>query len=403
MGAVTPAGPAVGDLLEAVLAPRPTAAPIAGWDTEGWPVRFACEVTDADLEAVLGPKESRRTDRVTLLGVTAAAAALDQAGELGCDPARVAVIAGSGVGGLTTLEDQIGVRIARGPSRVSPFLVPMMMVNATAGVISMHWGFTGASLCVSTACASAANAIGEGMRMIRDGSADVVVAGGAEASITPTAMAAFARMGALSTRNDDPAAASRPFDVERDGFVMGEGAAMLVLERWDLAVARGAPILGELAGYGRTCDAHHITAPAPGGAGAVACMEQALADAGLAPSAIGHVNAHGTSTPLNDAAEAEALAKVFGPEGPPVTSTKGVTGHLVGAAGGIEAVIALSCATRGLVPPTANLDTPDPDLPVNVVRGEAIEIAPAPGLSNSFGFGGHNASLVVVPVEGAGT
>jgi 3-oxoacyl-[acyl-carrier-protein] synthase II len=233
--------------------------------------------------------------------------------------------------------------------------------------------------------------------MIRDGSADVVVCGGTEAAITPTSMAAFARMGALSTRNDDPTAASRPFDTGRDGFVMGDGAAFLVLEAWDRAEARGATIHGELAGYGRTCDAHHITAPAPGGVGAIACMEQALADAGLDASEVTHINAHGTSTPLNDAAEAEAITKIFGGGGPAVTSTKGVTGHLVGAAGAVEAVIGLTCATRGTVPPVANLTDPDPAISIDLVRDAPRTITPGPVLSNSFGFGGHNVTLVLKP------
>ena len=262
----------------------------------------------------------------------------------------------------------------------------------------MKHGFTGASLCVSTACASGANAIGEGLRMIRDGSADVVVCGGTEAAITPTSMAAFARMGALSTRNDDPTAASRPFDTGRDGFVMGDGAAFLVLEAWDRAEARGATIHGELAGYGRTCDAHHITAPAPGGVGAIACMEQALADAGLDASAVTHINAHGTSTPLNDAAEAEAIAKIFGANGPPVTSTKGVTGHLVGAAGAVEAVIGLTCATRGTsrrwpTSPTRIRRSPSTSCATSRARSRRARC-----LSNSFGFGGHNVTLVLKPL-----
>jgi 3-oxoacyl-[acyl-carrier-protein] synthase II len=236
--------------------------------------------------------------------------------------------------------------------------------------------------------------------MIRAGRADVVVAGGVEVAITPTAMAAFARMGALSTRNDDPAGASRPFDRGRDGFVMGEGAGVAVLESADHAARRGAGVLGEVAGYGATCDAHHNTAPDTDGAGAIACMHQALADAHLAPEAIGHVNAHGTSTPLNDAAEAAALVKVFDTDGPPVTSTKGVTGHLVGAAGAVEAVIALLAAREGRVPPVPNLADPDVEPAVDLVANQPRPIAAGPVLSNSFGFGGHNASLVLVPAGG---
>jgi 3-oxoacyl-[acyl-carrier-protein] synthase II len=273
----------------------------------------------------------------------------------------------------------------------------MMMVNGPAALISLAHGFTGPSLCVATACATGANAVGEAFRMVRDGSCDVVVAGAAEAAITPTAMAAFARMGALSGRNDDPGTASRPFDVARDGFVMGEGAGFLVLEDRDRAEARGARILGEVAGYGRTCDAHHITAPDETGAGAAACVRLALADAGLDPAAVGHVNAHGTSTPLNDAAEARALAAVFGPGAVPVTSTKGVTGHLIGAAGAVEAAVALACAAQGVVPAVGGTTEVDPDLPVDVVVGRPREVPVAPVVSTSFAFGGHNAALVLVP------
>lgn len=394
----------------AVQAGRSAAGPIAAWPTDGHAVRFACEVTDFDPSPWVSPREARRTDRVSLLGIAAAAAAVEQAGltdpddEGMFDAARVAVIAGSGVGGIVSLEDQITVRLSRGPERVSPFLIPMMMANATAGLISLQYGFQGPSLCVTTACASGANGIGEAAHMIRAGRADVVVAGGAEASITPTAMAAFARMGALSARNDDPTTASRPFDKDRDGFVMGEGAAFVVLERWDHAEARGATIVGELLGYGATCDAHHITAPSADGSAAIACMQQALTDAALDPAQIGHVNAHGTSTPLNDAAESMSLAKVFGDFGPPVTSTKGVTGHLLGAAGAVEAVLGLLSAAAGLVPPTANLVEPDGHPGIDLVMDAPRPIADQPRtvLSNSFGFGGHNATLILAAVDSAG-
>jgi len=249
-------------------------------------------------------------------------------------------------------------------------------------------------LCITTACAAGAHAIGEGLRLIRDGSCDVAVVGGTEAAITPLALAAFHRMGAVSGRKDDPTAASRPFDVDRDGFVMGEGAAIVVLESLEHAQARGAAIKGELLGYGRTCDAYHVTAPAPGGTGAVACMQLALEDAGIAPTDVGHINAHGTSTPLNDAAEAAAISKVFG-DAIPVTSTKGVTGHLIGAAGAVECVAAIKACQEKLVPPTANHQRTDPEITVDVVHGEARAIERTIAVSNSFGFGGHNATLVV--------
>jgi 3-oxoacyl-[acyl-carrier-protein] synthase II len=306
------------------------------------------------------------------------------------------VIAATGVGGLTTLQENVTAFMEKGPSRVSPFFVPMMMPNATAGAISIHFGFTGPAFCISTACAAGANAIGEAARMIRDSSADVVVAGGTEA-FTSVVVAAFARMGALSSRNDEPELASRPFDAERDGFVMAEGAAFMILEPLERARARGAKVYGELSGYGRNADAYHITAPSPGGVGAAVCMQQALDDAGLNSGDVGHVNAHGTSTPMNDSAEAEAIRKVFGHDGPPVTGSKGVLGHMVGAAGAVEAVIALVSMTNGVVPPTANTDCIGDDIGLDLVTGSEREIATLPVISNSFGFGGHNASLVMTP------
>ena len=406
VGVVTPAGPDTATTLATVLAGRSAAVPITTWDTEGHPVRFAAEITSFDPAPLIEPRDARRMDRVSQFGIVAAQEALAQAGLVGDGPnlggidrSRVAVVIGSGVGGILTLEDQIEVRVTKGVNRVGPMLIPMMMLNATAGLVALRHGFHGSAISVATACASGVDSIGQAADMIRAGRADVVVAGGSEAAITPTAMAAFARMGALSTRNEDPAAASRPFDRTRDGFVMGEGAGVLVLESAEHAARRGATVLGELAGYGSTCDAHHITAPDPDGAGAIASMQLALADAGLAPATIGHINAHGTSTPLNDAAESAATAKVFGPHGPPITSTKGVTGHLVGATGAVEAILGLLCARAGTVPPVANLSDPDVDPSVDLVRDHVRSIPIAPVLTNSFGFGGHNASLVLVPAD----
>ena len=399
LGVKTSAGTDLESFWATLTAGRSTAAGITRYDPSPLPVRFGCEVRDFDPAAYLGPKESRRIDRVTQLGFAASADALADAGDHRCDPARSAVIVGTGVGGLITLEEQIGVYHDKGAARVSPFLVPMMMANATAGTIAMQFGWKGPNMCVATACAASANAIGEAARLIRDGSADIVMTGGSESCLTPTAISAFARMTALSTRNDDPEHASRPFDADRDGFVMGEGAAALVLERWDRAVARGAHIYGEVLGYGRNADAYHITAPSPGGEGAAACMGLALDDAGIPAAAIGHVNAHGTSTPLNDAAEAEAIGKVFGGSPPPVTSTKGVTGHLIGAAGATEAVACLLTFAHGAVPPTANLERLGDDIVLDVVSGAPRALEPAPALSNSFGFGGHNATLVLAPAS----
>jgi 3-oxoacyl-[acyl-carrier-protein] synthase II len=397
MGVKAPGGLTVDQLWDALIAGRSAAAPVTLFDAADHTVGFACEVQGFDPEAYVGPKEVRRTDRVSLLGIAAAADAIAAATAgvpFGVDPVRCGVVAGSGIGGIRTLEDQIIEFAARGPGRVGPFLVPMMMANATAALVGIRNGFTGPNTAVSTACATGANAIGEGARLVRDGMADVVVAGGTEACITPVTMAAFARMGALS-RNPDPAVASRPFDDDRDGFVMGEGAAFLVLERWDLAADRGAEILGEVAGYAMTCDAHHITAPVEDGSGALAAIELALADAGVASSAVTHVNAHGTSTPHNDTAEAAALAKVFGPRAVPVTSGKGVTGHLIGAAGAVEAVASLVSADRGLIPPTANHR--HTDLPVDVVAGSPRAVERGPVVSTSFAFGGHNVALVLAP------
>jgi len=401
MGLKTPIGLDLDTFWEGLCEGRSAGRPITSFDTSQHPVTFACEIGDEfDVEAYVTAKDAAHLDRVTHLGFAAATDAIADAGELGADPERIAVVAGTGIGGLQTLETQIGTFVQKGAMRVSPFLVPMMMSNATPAYIAIRHGFTGPNFSVVTACAAGANAIGEAARLIRAGDADVVIAGGSEASITPVALAAFHRMGALSRHKSDPAHASRPFDAERDGFVMGEGAGFLVLEPWDRAVARGARIRGVIAGYGRNTDAHHITAPSPGGEGAVRCMQLALEDAGVATTAIGHVNAHGTSTPLNDASEAEAVLKVFGGSPPPLTSVKGATGHLIGAAGAVEAIASVLTMERGALFPTANHQHLDPALgPIDVVHGAPRTFAAAPALSNSFGFGGHNASLVLLPVS----
>jgi 3-oxoacyl-[acyl-carrier-protein] synthase II len=397
LGVKTPAGCDLDTFWSTLQAGRSCAAPIRRIDPAALPVRFGCEVTEFEPATYFDSKESRRTDRVAQLAFGAAADALADAGELGADPARCGVVAAAGVGGLITQEEQEYNLFSKGPSRVSPMLVPMMMPNAAAALVGLKLGWTGPNFCIATACAGGSHAIGEAARLIREGSADVVLGGGSEACVTPIAIAAFARMGALSTRNDEPTLASRPFDVDRDGFVMGEGAAFVVLESWDRAVARGAQIYGEVAGYGRNSDAYHVTAPAPGGAGAAHCMRLALADAGLEPSEIGHVNAHGTSTELNDAAEAEAVVKVFGEHALPVWSAKGSIGHLIAAAGAVEAVAAMLSLRDGLVPPTVNHERAEPELAIDVVAGECRKLAAAPVVSNSFGFGGHNASLVLTP------
>ena len=340
------------------------------------------------------PKEARRADPYTQFLVAAADQALDQAGEIEADPTRCGTMIGTGVGGITTLEQQISVLNEKGPRRVSPFLVPMMMANAGGATLAMRYGWMGPSENVVTACAAGTHAVGNAARLIADGRCDAVLAGGSEAPFTPTAVAGFTNMTALSSSG-----VSRPFDVERDGFVMAEGAAALVLEDWDMARARGAVILAEVLGSASTADAHHITAPAPGGSGAVHCMQLALDDAGVRPADVVHVNAHGTSTVLNDAAEAEALSKVFGTSpGPLVTSTKGVTGHGLGAAGALEALAVVLAMQTRLIPPTAGLTVLDPELPpIRMVMGEPAAWTPGVSISNSFGFGGHNGTLVIAP------
>jgi 3-oxoacyl-[acyl-carrier-protein] synthase II len=339
------------------------------------------------------PKEARRADPFTQYALAAAAMALEDSGPLDADPGRIGVMIGTGIGGIGTNETQIIVRHEKGDRRVSPFLIPMMMPNAAAASISMRHGFQGPCEATVTACSAGTHSIGNAADAIRSGRCDVMLAGGSEAPFTPTSLAGFGNMTALSKRGH-----SQPFDAERDGFVMSEGAAVLVLENLDRAVARGATILGMVLGSASTADAHHITAPAPGGSGAVRCMEVALASAGIGPSDVAHINAHGTLTPLNDAAEAHAIAKVFGAPGPIVTSTKGVTGHALGAAGALEAAAVLLSMRHGLVPPTHGLVTPDPELPeIDIVRDTPREWEPGPSISNSFGFGGHNGTLVLAP------
>ncbi|MGH1505307.1 MAG: beta-ketoacyl-[acyl-carrier-protein] synthase family protein [Acidimicrobiales bacterium] len=340
------------------------------------------------------PKEARRSDRFSQFALAAAHEALTQAGDLDVDPARIASLIGTGIGGIITNEEQIVNRHVKGDRRVSPFLVPMMMPNAAAASVSMRYGFQGACEATVTACAAGTHSIGNALALIRSGRADAAIAGGAEAPLTPTSLAGFRNMTAMSKQG-----VSMPFDARRDGFVIAEGAGLLVLERWDLAEARGATILAELMGAASTADAHHITAPAPGGTGAIRSMEIAIADAGLTAGDVRHINAHGTSTPLNDAAEAHAVAKVFGTEGGPiVTSTKGVTGHALGAAGGLEAVAVVLSIAKKRIPPTLGLAERDPELPdIDIVTGDGRDWEPGPAMSNSFGFGGHNGSVVIGP------
>jgi 3-oxoacyl-[acyl-carrier-protein] synthase II len=379
LGAVTCCGVGVDALWNGLLHPSVVGGPARDFEPEQW----------------FGPKEVRQVDRFTQFSIAAADIAVRDAGGLEgieADPAKAGVLFATGVGGFDTLAEQVGVYNERGERRVSPRLVPMMMANAGAAGISMRLGWHGPSEVIVTACAAGTHAVGAAARLVASGRCDVVVSGGAEASLHPVAIAAFANMTALSTSGN-----SRPFDIRRDGFVITEGAASLVLEDWDRAVARGATIYAEVAGAASTADAHHITAPAPDGSGAVACMELALADAGIGVDDVGHINAHGTSTPLNDLSESRAILKVFGEPGPLVTSTKGVTGHGLGAAGAIEAVASALTIYHKLIPPTAGYEQPDPEIPLRIVHGEAQAWEPTAVLSNSFGFGGHNGCLILLP------
>ena len=340
-----------------------------------------------------GPKEVRRSDRCEQYALAAASEAIAQSGSLPYDAARIGTIFGTGIGGLRTLEEQVIVRFEKGERRVSPFLVPMMMSNASGAAISMRYGFQGPAETICTACAAATHALGYAARLVAWGRCDAVISGGAESAATITAVAGFVNMTALSTSK-----VSKPFDATRDGFIFGEGAAVFVLERLDLALARNATIYGEILGAGSNADAHHITAPSPGGAGAIACMKLALDDAGLLPSDIKQISAHGTSTPLNDAAEASAVASVFGATKPPMASIKGVTGHPLGAAGALEAAAVLLSFEHKLIPPTANTTVVDPEMSgVDIVIGKARAWQPGPTISNNFGFGGHNGSIIIAP------
>ena len=397
LGAVTPIGNDVPSYWQGLSNGRNGVAPITLFDAARHACRFAAEVKDFDPSAWLEPKETKRWDRFCQFGVVAAKQAIADAG-LSIDDGnaqRVGTAIGSGVGGLLMMETQAQVMSARGPDRVSPFCVPMMIPNMATGLTAIAIGAKGPSSAVATACAAGSNAIGDAYRLIQLGLADAMVCGGAESAITPLGVAGFASAKALSFRNDDPATASRPFDLERNGFVIGEGAGVLVLESLEHAQARGATVLAEIVGYGTTCDAHHITAPSPGGVGGAEAMRLALVDARLAPESVDYVNAHGTSTQANDSNETAAIKSALGEHARhiPVSSTKSMTGHLLGGSGGIEAVASVLAIGHNLVPPTINYSTPDPACDLDVVPNQAREHAVNVVLSNSFGFGGHNVCL----------
>lgn len=398
MGCISPLGNTVDDTWKALIAGRSGVGPITQFDASQFKTRFAAEVKEFDPEALLGRREARRMDRFTQFAVVAAGQALEHSG-LRIDDHnrdRVGVIIGTGIGGVGTLIRETEKLRDRGPHWVSPFLVPMMLPDTAAGQVAITYGLRGPNMAVVTACATGANAIGEAAEIIRRGAADVMIAGGAEAGIVPPALAGFNVMDAVSTRNEDPQGASRPFDLDRDGFVMGEGAGALVLESEESAQARGAQVLAEVAGYGANNDAYHISAPLEDGSGAAACMRRALEDAGLQPEDIGYINAHGTSTRLNDASETAAIKSVFGERAyeVPVSSTKSMTGHLLGAAGAVEAIFSILALLRGLIPPTINYHTPDPKCDLDYVPNKARKASLRHVLSNSFGFGGHNACLI---------
>ncbi len=397
LGAISPAGSTLDQLWSAVHQAHSKAAQITAFDASDLPVRFACEVPgEIDTHPLISDKESRRLDRFAKFAVLSAMLAYEDAGGPAMNSPRAAVVAGAGSGGALTNSKQLKSFFDKGAPGVHPLTIPMAMANAAAAEIAIRLGCQGPNLCIATACASGGNALGEGLRLIRDGSADMVLAGASEASVTPFSMAAFANLKALSARNEEPGLASRPFDIARDGFVMGEGGAFCVLEEYSLAEERGARIYGEFLGYGRNCDAYHVVMPSPGGARAAECMHLALADANMPTSAIAQINAHGTSTPLNDAAEASAIREVFGSTPPPVTATKGVLGHMVAAAGAIEFVVSCLSLAHQLVPPTANFLVGDDDHPLPIVTAP-LPMGDGAIISNSFGFGGHNAALVVGP------
>jgi 3-oxoacyl-[acyl-carrier-protein] synthase II len=397
LGAITPIGNDVSSYWEGLSTARNGVAGITLFDASRHACRFAAEVKDFDPSGWLEPKESKRWDRFCQFGVIAAKQAVAHAG-LTIDEAnqhRVGTAIGSGVGGLLMMETQAHVLKDRGPDRVSPFCVPMMIPNMATGLTAIALGAKGPSSAVATACAAGSNAIGDAYRLIQLGLADVMVAGGAESAITPLGVAGFASAKALSFRNDDPTTASRPFDAERNGFVIGEGAGVIVLESLEHAQARGAQILAEVVGYGMTCDAHHITSPSPGGVGGAEAMRLALKDARLEPDDVDYVNAHGTSTQANDSNETSAIKSALGDRAYriPVSSTKSMTGHLLGGSGGIEAVAAVLAIEHKLVPPTINYQNPDPACDLDVVPNQAREHTLNVVLSNSFGFGGHNVCL----------
>lgn len=406
MGAVSPLGNDVATTWDGLKNAKSGIGPITLVDPDQYPCKIAGEVRDfVPKEFFRNPKDARRADRYTQFAIPAARMALEDSGldPETVDRTRIGVMVGSGIGGLNTLVEQHRVLINRGPSKVSPFVIPMMISNIAAGMISMEYGFGGPNMAIVTACATANNSVGEAWRIIKFGDADGILAGGSEASIQEMGVAGFSNMRALSTRNDEPERASRPFDVDRDGFVMGEGAGVLMLEELEHAKKRGAPIYAELAGYGVSADAHHLSAPSPDGTGPARAMQMAMKHAKVNPEDIDYLNAHGTSTPLGDIAETRAIKVACGDHATgklAVSSTKSMTGHLLGAAGAVELMACIMAIKDSVMPPTINLENQDPECDLDYVPNEAREQAVKVAVSNGFGFGGHNATLVVRAYEG---
>lgn len=397
MGVVSPLGHDIETFWDNLIKGVSGVGPVTRFDASEFTTRFAAEVRDFDPCEYMDRKDARRMDRFAQYAVAATRQALEQArlDIQAYGPERVGVWIGSGIGGIQVLEDSSLTLLQKGPNKITPFFVPMMIPDMASGQVSIIFGAKGPNSCTVTACASGSNAIGDAFRVVQRGEADVMIAGGSEAAVTRLGLAGFCAARALSTRNDDPQRASRPFDAQRDGFVLGEGAGILILEELESAKRRNAPIFGEIVGYGSSGDAYHMTQPAPGGEGAARAMRAALADAGLAPEDVDYINAHGTSTPYNDVNETMAIKSVFGEHAYrlAVSSTKSMTGHLLGAAGGVEAIACLLAMSRGIIPPTINYEYPDEQCDLDYVPNKAREASIRACLSNSFGFGGHNAVL----------
>jgi 3-oxoacyl-[acyl-carrier-protein] synthase II len=400
MGAITPVGNDVATTWQSLIEGKSGTAPITKFDASKFPVRFAAEVKGFNALDYMERKEAKRADQYTQYAIAGARQAMTDARLIernGMDPDRIGVIIGSGIGGLKSFEEQHDVYRERGVGKISPFFIPMFIADIAAGIVSMMFNAKGPNYATVSACATSAHAIGDAYRTIQYGDADVMITGGAEATVTPMAIGGFANMKALSERNDSPETASRPFDATRDGFVMGEGAGILILEELEHALGRGATIYAEIVGYGATGDAYHLTAPAPDGEGAQRAMKRALKDAGLEPKDIQYINAHGTSTPANDFNETRAIKAVFGEyaKSVNVSSTKSATGHMLGAAGAVEAIVSAMVVGTGVIPPTINYHTPEPELDLNYTPNTSVKRDVNAILSNSFGFGGHNTTLAI--------